>query len=40
MAILGNNLVECPSINNVKTSIDCKINPSFYQRRHFEAKSV
>ena len=30
MAKLGNNLVEYPSIKNVKISIDCKINPDFY----------
>lgn len=33
MAKLGNNLVEYPSITNVKTSIDCKGNPLYYQIR-------
>ena len=30
MAKLGNNLVEYPSIKNVKTGIDCKVSPSSY----------
>ena len=33
MAKLGNNLVEYPSIKNVKTSIDCKASPLYYQIR-------